>query len=92
MAYVEVEIDIDEFETEEIVTELIRRLKTWKTKNVPTDKQNERVLNELRDLFRRLGGTGETFPQKTLEDKMKAEYLKSIWDKYTAFQLEEKLK
>lgn len=80
MAYVHVEVDLDEFDTDELVDEIVQRLRAYGKKQL-NKKQKDDLKSQLEDL-----------PHQTLEDKMKVDFVLSIWNKYTSWQLEEKLK
>ena len=84
-----VDIDLDEFETYEIASELTDRLRKFGRKGF-TVKQREDLKRDLEDLLDRIGVT-DSLPTSTLEDQMKIEHLKKVWEKYTSYQIEELL-
>ena len=91
MAYVTVDVDIelDEFSTEEIINELINRLeKTARNSTAMSQKQKDRLRVELEDLNKKLFDTKSDLPIVSLNDRMKVEHLRSVWDKYPPQELE----
>lgn len=81
MARFNVDIDLDEIDSDDLVEEVERRMnpKKWKS----FDK-NE--LAELRKLFKAPDETG--LPNVSLDDKMKIEHLTKVWNSYTASDFE----
>jgi len=84
---VEVDVDLDEFDTDEIITELLYRLKNEKSKT------RERYKNELDDLKKLLRlPTGRSDVQiKTLDDQMKFDHFMKVFSKYASAQIEQLL-
>ena len=92
MAYVEVEVDLGDIETYELCDELINRFKNTNRKQI-TDKQKEALKVAVTELVAKLGLlVGGNVSISSLDDKMKIELINNIWNKYTYYQLEEKLK
>jgi len=92
MAYVEVEVDLGDIETYELCDELINRFKNTNRKQI-TDKQKEALKVAVTELVAKLGLlVGGNVSISSLDDKMKNELINNIWNKYTYYQLEEKLK
>ena len=87
MAYIEVDIDIDEFDTDEIVEELIRRIKKSVVKK-PTKDQIQKVQTEFAEMMEFFGFSDDNITVNTLDEKMKIEHLKSVWGKYTSADIE----
>ena len=80
MAYVTVDIDMDELDTDEMVDELQRRLDRGR---IP-DSEKKQILE--------LGSnTSVWFEIKTLEDKLKMEHLQSVFKKYSISELQKLL-
>ena len=77
MAYVEVEVDLDMFSTDDILIELEYR------KDEMTSKMMER-LNRLNNNY----SSGNKL---SLNDQMKTEYIKRIFDKYSLDEIEKAL-
>jgi hypothetical protein len=93
MAYVEVDVDLNEFDTDELVRELCWRFKEIAGRKKIKDDEKKRLNEELQPLITILNLHQIDIPSiTTLEDKMKMEVISSIWNKYTLSQLEEKLK
>lgn len=85
---VDVDIDLDQFDTEDLVQELISRIRyNCRRKGEMTEKQKERIRNEIKQISSVLEEV-PMFRKKSLDDVMKIELLNSVWDKYTSFQLE----
>jgi len=92
MAYVEVDVDLGDIETYELCDELINRFKNTNRKQI-TDKQKEALKVAVTELVAKLGLLfGGNVSISSLDDKMKIELINNIWNKYTYYQLEEKLK
>ena len=80
MAYVTVDIDMDELDTDEMVDELQRRLDRDRT----PDSEKKQILE--------LGSnTSVWFEIKTLEDKLKMVHLQSVFKKYSISELQKLL-
>lgn len=92
MAYVHVEVDLDEFETTELVEELVRRIKSYSQRKRLKDNEREVLINELRELNRVLHLHEMSMPVKTIDDESKVEIVSSVWDKYTSWEFEKRLK
>lgn len=89
MAYVQVDIDLDEIDTDDLCNELAIRVRHGKIK--------KDALKDLKENVQELADELEInliyeIPNKSLNDKIKLEFLSSIWDKLTPWQLEDKLK
>jgi len=91
MAYVNVDVDLDEFETYEICDELVRRLRSYGRKEL-TEKQKSEIREEISSLSQKIGFSFSDVSVSSLNDKMKADFIMSIWDKYTIWELENLLK
>lgn len=87
MAYVQVDVDMDEFETYELCDELESRLKKYGRKEL-TDLQKDTLRKELKDLSSKLNFSFEGLPINSLDDKIKIDFIASIWNKYTVWELE----
>lgn len=87
MAYINVDVDLDEFETYELCNELSRRFKAFGRKQI-TDIQKATLKQELAEVYALLNLTTGEIPSKTLNDQMKIDLFKSVWDKYTVWELE----
>lgn len=88
--YINVDVDIDEFETCEICDELERRVRSLGRKKM-TDKQKETLRSEIEGLYTLLNMSFDGIPIKSLNDKMKIDFIISVWDKYTFWELEKLL-
>lgn len=85
---VDVDIDIELFDTDDIVNELVQRLKR------STSSHKDCVTAKMQMEIRAALGDALFFVKRkeTIEDVQKMEMLSEIWDRYTAAQLEQKLK
>lgn len=93
MAYVQVDLDLDELETYELVEEVVIRLKREYGRKQLTKEQKEELKKSAGDLLMSLNGTQDDgYPDNSLEDRLKKDVILSVWNKYTSWQLEEKLK
>jgi hypothetical protein len=91
MAYVEVDVELDVFDTWELLRELKFRFKRAGKKGL-TEQDKKDLISEMREANKELGIT-ETIgiDIKTLEDKMKLEHLSKVWNKYSCGEIEERL-
>lgn len=93
MAYIHVDVDLDEFDTYELVDELCKRLKEIGGRKKIKDDDRKKLNEELQPVITLLNIHQINFPSIiTLEDKLKIEVISGVWNKYTLSQLEEKLK
>lgn len=77
MAYVTVDVDMDDLDTSDMVEELQRRLDRSRT----PDSEKKEILD--------LGNNTELwFEVKTLEDQLKIEHLQSVFKKYSISELQ----
>ena len=92
MAYIHVDIDLDEIDTYELVDEVVKRLKRAYGRKDLTKEQRQELKESATDLLSQLCGVTDVgYPNNTLEDKMKKDVILSVWDKYSSWQLEQKL-
>jgi hypothetical protein len=88
MAYVEVWVadpEPSELSDDELIEELTRRVSRAMA------KQDKRRLSEvIQPLFEKFKIEG--FTSGSLDDRMKIEFLKENWSRFTFYQLEERLK
>jgi len=90
MATVEVDIDLDNFEPYELVDALFKKIKHRQSL---TDRQKSDLKESMNDLFKEMCLVYHyDILNPSLEDKMKLEVIQSVWNNYTSWQLEEKLK
>lgn len=85
----EVEVDIEDFETYELVDELTSRMKGFSRKKI-TEKEIKSLKLDFDDLAKKLC-YHSTLPVKTLDDKIKLEHLEKVWDKYPSWEIEKRL-
>ena len=94
MAYIEVDVEMGDFEAYELAGELVKRLKKdYVLKRFKlTDKQKAELKDALHELALTLGETLEqSVPIESLDDKIKLEHLIKVWGKYNASDFENKL-
>lgn len=77
MAYVTVDVDLDDIDTDELVEELEKRLERKRTPE--SEKQMILDLGNNSNLF---------FKVETLDDKMKIEHLQKVFNKYSSKDFE----
>ncbi len=87
---VEVEVDLDEFDTDELVDELISRInRTWSREQL-TDDQKKQLLESIEPLFEELSPIAEAGIEiNTIDDEMKRDHIAKVWNKYTPIQFEQ---
>ena len=89
MSYITVDVYLDEFETEELIEEIVKRFKTFKTRKQVTDAQKQVMRDEFTPLLQELNiSLLPKIKVLSLDDKMKYEHIASIWNKYTSSQIE----
>lgn len=84
MAYVNIEIDLDELYTDDLVNELQRRLKS-KHRTV-SDEDKKRLLEAITLQPSEFG-----IEVKSLDDKMKISHFASVMNKYTCVEIEQRI-
>jgi hypothetical protein len=86
---VEVDIDLDEIDTNDLVEEICRRLRRAGGRKSLSDKEKNELKESLSDLNDALSNAPlENIEIKTLDDKMKVEHFSSVFHKYTSSQIE----
>lgn len=87
---VEVEVDLDEFDTDNIVDELISRInRSWSRKQL-TGAQKKQLLETIEPLFEELSPLAEIGIEiNTIDDEMKRDHIAKVWNKYTPIQFEQ---
>ena len=102
MATIEVDIELEDFSDDEIITEVTRRglsidLDEGDLENsdviseVKSRLQNGFTPSQKQQLLTILHLNGEQIKNETLDDSMKIQHLVSIWDKYTSADIEKLL-
>ena len=86
---VDVDIDLDEINTNDLVDEICRRLRKAGGRKQISDKEKK----ELKESYSELGEALSRLPTesidvKTLDDKMKYEYLAKVFSKYNLSDIE----
>lgn len=89
MPYVNIDIDLDDIDTDDIVDECCRRLSAKSYNKGLSDVEKK----ELKDIITKLCKEMSINPigddlVKTLDDKIKAEYFIRVFNKYTVADIE----
>lgn len=94
MAYINIDVDLDEFDTDDLIKELCHRMEAnVRFKQRVTAEHKEKLKNQFKIMYAELFDIKKPMIQsKTLEDQIKHEVIISVWNKYSAAELEEKLK
>lgn len=87
MATVEVEVDLDDFDTYDLVEEVINRIGSSGKRKVD-DEQMELIMEEIKIYRKPSGVVDNCLPIETVDDQIKMEFLQSVWNKYTSVELE----
>jgi len=91
MAYVSVDIDMSDIDTDELVDEVCRRIKKAGRKSL-SEKEKKQIKDDFSELNGLLSNNVVTNIEiNTLEDKIKYEHLKSVFNKYSSAQIEKLL-
>lgn len=84
MAYVEVDVDLSEFETSELVDELCDRISTQRKSKKMTPVQIKNLKDELSALIEDFDLKFDNeLPKDKLVDTMKYEHIVEVFNKYT---------
>lgn len=78
----QVDVDIDEYDDEEIIDEIIKRRRRGKFNLSQLDRLSDFFEEEMYD----------SIPNNTLEDNMKRDWLIEHWGEFTSFDLDNFLK
>lgn len=93
MPYVQADIDMGDIDTEDLVEELVKRFKTFRTSQKPSYKEKQELKEAMEELLPFVGmGDYKGIPKSSLEDVLKRDAILAIWDKYTSQELEDRLK
>ena len=86
MAYVSVDVDLDDIDFDDLVNELCERLNRSKRMN---PKQKKELIEACTEILASLDKDTDTLIKvKSLDDKIKYEHLKKVFSKYSPSQLE----
>ena len=83
----DVEFDLEDIDTYELVNELVDRIGQFKRKKL-SERQIESLRADFAELAEKLNFTETILPIKTLDDKLKIEHLSNVWGKYSLSQIE----
>lgn len=86
MAYIEIDVDLSEFNDDEVIDELKYRI----VQTHYPDEDIKELLETIKDnkRYSKLFEDIDSLPIKTLDDKLKLEHLLKIWNDYTADEIE----
>jgi hypothetical protein len=86
---VNVDIDLDEIDTDDLVTELCFRMRRISGRKSLSDSERKLVKESYSELTQALSFTPlSTIEIKSLDDKMKYEHLSGVFAKYSLPQIE----
>jgi len=92
MAYISVDVELDEFDTDELVSEFCRRIKRNGSRKSLSDEEKKMLKESCLELLESLSVIPtKTIAVRTLEDEMKMEHLMKVFNKYTSFDMEKLL-
>ncbi len=90
MATVSVEVDLDDIDTDDLVSELSDRIR--RTKRMLNGDQKAQLIKEFKELAIDLQfPISHHISIKSLDDKMKLEHLTKVFEKYTSADIERML-
>lgn len=86
MAYIEIDVDLSEFNDDEVIDELKYRI----VQTHYPDEDIKELLETIKDnkRYSKLFEDIDSLSIKTLDDKLKLEHLLKIWNDYTADEIE----
>ena len=86
---VDVDIDLDEIDTDDLVEEICRRLRRTGGRKSLSDKEKKELKESYAELSVALSMTPiEHIEVKTIDDKMKYEHLVKVFNKYHSSDIE----
>lgn len=93
MAYIEVDVDLDEFDTQDLVDEIVKRLKhDISIRKKLTEKHIAALKESVTELSAALKIENvHVISAQSLDDVMKINHLNEVWNKYTVSDFESKL-
>ena len=92
MPYVHIDVDLDEFDTDELVEEITRRIKKAIGRKSLKEEEKKDLKQCALDILEAFKLTPSTELEiKTLDDKMKYEHFCRVFNKYTVSAIESKL-
>lgn len=87
---VNVDVDLDDIDTDDLVDEMCRRIKQSYGKKSLSDKEKNQIRSAFAELWTAISfNTFDKIEIKTLDDKMKYEHLSKVFGKYNSSQIEE---
>jgi hypothetical protein len=90
MAYIEIDVTLDEFDTSDLVSEVLDRLKRDGRKRL-TEQEKKEVKEVLTDFAKELGLPQNEVLSTTLDATMKMDYLMQAFHKYSLAELEQRI-
>jgi hypothetical protein len=86
----DVEIDLEDIDTYDLVNELISRIGRFKRQQL-TGKKLEALRSDFAELAEKLNLPENSLHVRTLEDKLKIEHFQEVWQKYSLTEIESRL-
>jgi hypothetical protein len=90
MAYIEVDVNLDEFDTSDLVSEVLDRLKRDGRKRL-SEQEKKDVKEVFADFAKELGLPQNEVIVTTLDANIKLEYLMQAFHKYSLAELEQRI-
>ena len=90
MAYIEIDVTLDEFDTSDLVSEVLDRLKRDGRKRL-TEQEKKDVKEVFADFAKELGLPQNEVRSTTLDATMKMDYLMQAFHKYSLAELEQRI-
>jgi hypothetical protein len=91
MAYINIDVDLDDIDTEDLVSELIDRIKQYKrgSWHKMSAKDRANLKDAAEDILLAINNTPTSrIPVLTLDDKIKYDHIVAVWNKFTAAQIQ----
>jgi hypothetical protein len=89
MAYISVDVDLDDIDTDELCNELARRIRSTHFKKGLSAEQKKQLKQDMGQLFRELKiPVDKSISINTLDERMKYEHLVIVFDKYNLSQIQ----
>jgi hypothetical protein len=90
MAYIQVDVTLDDFDTSDLVSEVLDRLKRDSYKRL-TEREKKKVKEVFTDFAKELGLPQNEVLATTLDADIKMEYLMQAFHKYSLAELEQRI-
>jgi hypothetical protein len=90
MAYIQVDVTLDDFDTSDLVSEVLDRLKRDSYKRL-TEREKKKVKEVFTDLAKELGLPQNEVLATTVDATIKMDYLMQVFHKYSLAELEQRI-